>query len=83
MPQLLHTGRRRGHLNEVLTDIQARSEAELPKKKTHSHNDDRAKKLAMPSSDFQLQVASGRGVCRGRLRGGGGGGGYLRRAVGG
>lgn len=27
MPQLLHTGRRRGHLNEVLTDIQARSEA--------------------------------------------------------
>lgn len=87
MPQLLHTGRRRGHLNEVLTDIQARSEAELPKnkKKTHSHNDDRAKKLAMPSSDFQLQVASGRGACRGergRLRGEGGGG-YLRRAVGG
>lgn len=67
MPQLLHTGRRRGHLNEVLTDIQARSEAELPKnkKKTHCHNDDRAKKLAMPSSDFQLQVASGRGASRG------------------
>lgn len=37
MPQLLHTGRRRGHLNEVLTDIQARSEAELPKnKKKHT-----------------------------------------------
>lgn len=36
MPQLLHTGRRRGHLNEVLTDIQARSEAELPKKKKNT-----------------------------------------------
>lgn len=61
MPQLLHTGRRRGHLNEVLTDIQARSEAELPKK--NSLNDDRAKKLA--SSDFQLQVARMWGVLRG------------------
>lgn len=63
MPQLLHTGRRRGHLNEVLTDIQARSEAEHPKK--NSLNDDRAKKLAMPSSDFQLQVARMWGVLRG------------------
>lgn len=84
MPQLLHTGRRRGHLNEVLTDIQARSEAELPKnKKKHTATTTTERKSWQCQAaifNFKWQVEEG--CVEGGL-GGVGGGGYLRRAVGG
>lgn len=84
MPQLLHTGRRRGHLNEVLTDIQARSEAELPKKKkkhTATTTTER-KSWQCQAAIFNFKWQVEEGCVEGGLRGGGGGG-YLRRAVGG
>lgn len=81
MPQLLHTGRRRGHLNEVLTDIQARSEAELPKKNTATTTTER-KSWQCQAAIFNFKWQVEEGCVEGWLRGGGGGG-YLRRAVGG
>lgn len=81
MPQLLHTGRRRGHLNEVLTDIQARSEAELPKKNTATTTTER-KSWQCQAAIFNFKWQVEEGCVEGWLRGEGGGG-YLRRAVGG
>lgn len=61
MPQLLHTGRRRGHLNEVLTDIQARSEAELPKKNTATTTTERKSWQCQAAIfNFKWQVEEGR-----------------------
>lgn len=60
MPQLLHTGRRRGHLNEVLTDIQARSEAELPKKKKKNTQPQRRQSEKVGNAKQRFSTSSGK-----------------------
>lgn len=60
MPQLLHTGRRRGHLNEVLTDIQARSEAELPKNKKKNTQPQRRQSEKVGNAKQRFSTSSGK-----------------------